>query len=384
MKRAGAPAITEAKEAALEVLLHNVRGPFGGLPRTAGWGYPEPYTRDLLISSLGIMACGNAVLLRSLRRVLTTLAQNQSPLGQIPSLVHDPEDRGSSDTTPLFLLTLGLFRRYTGHTRFLEGASRKALRWMAYQSPEDRAMVAQQPTSDWRDEQWVLGYGLYVNALVHGYLRLLGDEERARVLRATLNRPGPGGGVRRGHPVEGLAIHGKPYYALWSYKVLRDQRCDVLGNSLAILTGVASRARAGRILDWIETECGALRARGELALDLPPCLMPVVLPTDTDWHPRYASYNLPGHYHNGGVWPFVCGFYVAALVAAGQKRRANEKLAALTELVKPAREAPVRFGFNEWFGARDGAPAGQDWQTWSASMYLYAAACVEAGRALYF
>ena len=384
MKRAGASAITEAKEAALEVLLHNARGPFGGLPRTAGWGYPEPYTRDLLISSLGIMACGNALLLRSLRRVFTTLAQNQSPLGQIPSLVHDPEDRGSSDTTPLFLLTLGLFRRYTGHTRFLEGASRKALRWMAYQSPEDRAMVAQQPTSDWRDEQWVLGYGLYVNALVHGYFRLLGDEGRARVLRATLNRPGPGGGVRRGHPVEGLAIHGKPHYALWSYKVLRDERCDVLGNSLAILTGVASRARAGRILDWIETECGALRARGELALDLPPCLMPVVLPKDTDWHPRYASYNLPGHYHNGGVWPFVCGFYVAALVAAGQKRRANEKLAALTELVKPSREAPVRFGFNEWFRPRDGAPAGQDWQTWSASMYLYAAACVEAGRALYF
>ncbi len=384
MRPAHSPAIEEAKAAALEVLLHNVRGPFGGLPRTAGWGYPEPYTRDLLISSLGIMACGNGVLLRSLKRMLKTLAENQSPLGQIPSLVHDPEDRGSSDTTPLFLLTLGLFRRYTGRSRFLEGASRKALRWMAYQSPEDRVLVAQQPTSDWRDEQWVLGYGLYVNAVVHGYLMLFGHEERARVLRATLNRPGPGGGVWRGHPAEGLAIPGRPHYALWSYKVLRDERCDVLGNSLAILTGVASRARAGRILDWIEAECSALRARGDLALDLPPCLMPVVLPTDTDWHPRYASYNLPGHYHNGGVWPFVCGFYVAALVAAGKPRRAKEKLDALTSLVRPAREAPVAFGFNEWFRAEDGAPAGQDWQTWSASMYLYAAACVEAGRALYF
>jgi hypothetical protein len=34
--------IEKAKKAALEVLLHNSHGPFHGLPRTAGWGYPEP------------------------------------------------------------------------------------------------------------------------------------------------------------------------------------------------------------------------------------------------------------------------------------------------------------------------------------------------------
>ena len=42
--------IEQAKEAALQILLHNAQGPFQGLPRTAGWGYPEPYTRDLMIS----------------------------------------------------------------------------------------------------------------------------------------------------------------------------------------------------------------------------------------------------------------------------------------------------------------------------------------------
>jgi len=34
--------IDQAKEAARRILLHNARGPFQGLPRTAGWGYPEP------------------------------------------------------------------------------------------------------------------------------------------------------------------------------------------------------------------------------------------------------------------------------------------------------------------------------------------------------
>ena len=40
------PAVDQAVRAARDVLLNNLRGPCGGLPRTAAWGYPEPYTRD--------------------------------------------------------------------------------------------------------------------------------------------------------------------------------------------------------------------------------------------------------------------------------------------------------------------------------------------------
>ena len=372
------PSIQAAQNAAVDVLLHNASGPCEGLPRTAGWGYPEPYTRDLLISALGIFASGNQVLILSIRRVLETLAQNQSPRGQIPSLVHDAEDRGASDTTPLFLLVLGMFRRLTAEQLFPEEAAAKALCWMDYQTIDDRELVGQQPTSDWRDEHWVLGHGLYVNALVHGYLRVLGLKDRAEALRAAANH---GGG-------RGFVTPEQPTFALWFYKVLRDGRCDVLGNSLAILTGLADPQRARDMVHWIEAHCAGLRARGELALELPPCFFPFVQPTDPDWHPRYELYNLPGHYHNGGVWPFVCGFYIAALVAAGEQCLAEQKLDVLTALVRPSREpiphANSAFGFNEWFRAQDGAAAGQDWQTWSASMYLYAAACVAGGRVLYF
>ena len=373
-----APSIQDAKKAAMDVLLHNASGPCEGLPRTAGWGYPEPYTRDLLISSLGILASGNEVLLRSLRRVLETLARNQSPRGQIPSLVHDPEDRGASDTTPLFLLVLGMFRRFTKDMNFLEEAGTKALQWMEYQTIDDRELVGQQPTSDWRDEQWVLGHGLYVNALVHGYLKILGLEGRAQAFTNAANR----------EDGRGFVTEEQPTFALWFYKVLRDKRCDVLGNSLAILTGLADPERAREMVTWIEAHCAGMHSRGELALDLPPCFFPFMQPSDSDWHPRYETYNLPGHYHNGGVWPFVCGFYIAALVATDKQRLAEEKLRALTALVRPARKSPPTppgaFGFNEWFRAQDGSPAGEDWQTWSAAMYLYAAACVEAGKALFF
>lgn len=174
---------------------------------------------------------------------------------------------------------------------------------------------------------------------------------------------------------------------MWFYKVFRDSRCDVLGNSLAILTGLADPGRARAMVVWIEAQCAELRSGGDLALELPPCLFPFMKPEDPDWQSRYETYNLPGNYHNGGVWPFVCGFYIAALVAAGEQRLAEAKLRALTSLVRASRKLPAShpgaFGFNEWFRAQDGAPAGEDWQTWSASMYLYAAASVEAGKALY-
>lgn len=376
--------VEEARDAALEVLLHNDRGPCSGLPRTAGWGYPEPYTRDLLIASLGILAHGDERLVKSLRRVLQTLAKNQTALGHIPSLVHDPGDLGASDTTPLFLIALACYRKVVGEPRFLEGAARKALTWMAYQSPDQEGLVAQQPTSDWRDEHWVLGYGLYVNALYYAGLGLHGKRERAAQIGRLLNRHEILGEVKPRHMHEGLVVPHQPYYALWSYKILHDERFDLLGNSLAILTGIASRERARRLVAWIESRCVTLRKNGELAVDLPPCLFPYMQPRDADWRERYERFNKPGEYHNGGVWPFICGFYVAALVAAGRPALAEKKLLALARLVKPARQAQVPFGFNEWFKAQDGTPMGQDWQTWSAAMFLYASACVEQKRTPFF
>ena len=132
-----------------------------------------------MFSIFGIAVSGNRKLLESIRRVLETLAKNQTEHGHIPSLVHDKEDRGSSDTTPLFLLGAGIFRKVSGEKDFLHDAVAKALTWMEYQSPSDRYLVAQQPTSDWRDEQWVTGYGLFVNTLVYSYLRLLGNSRKS-------------------------------------------------------------------------------------------------------------------------------------------------------------------------------------------------------------
>ena len=119
-------------------------------------------------------------------------------------------------------------------------------------------------------------------------------------------------------------------------------------------------------------------------MSLSPNFFPYVQPDDPDWRPRLTMYNQSGEYHNGGIWPFICGFHIAALVAAGRHRLAEASLQALTDLIRQHRVADVEYGFNEWHRAQDGTPRGQDWQIWSAAMYLYAVRCVQARTTPFF
>jgi len=219
--------------------------------------------------------------------------------------------------------------------------------------------------------------------VAYSYLRILGQHARAEGIRHSMGRFTITEGVMDHHIHQGLAVRHKPYFAFWSYKIFNSDRFDLLGNSLAILSGIASVSRAEDMISWIEKECSIMKSNGDLAVGLPPNFFPFILPEQSDWRPRYAIYNQPGEYHNGGVWPFICGLYVAALVAAKRFSLAQENLMALTKLVRLSNTG-LAFGFNEWIKAQDGEPKGQDWQTWSAALYLYAAQCVEEKRTPFF
>ena len=144
------------------MLLHNAMTT-PGTSAYGGMGISGAVNKGFDVFILRIAISENQKLIESIRRVLETLPQNQTEHGHIPSLVQDEEDRRSSDTSPLFLLGVGIFRKMTDEHDFLQDAVSKSLTWMEYHSPSNRDLVAQQPTSDWRDEQWVTGYGMFVN-----------------------------------------------------------------------------------------------------------------------------------------------------------------------------------------------------------------------------
>lgn len=99
-------------------------------------------------------------------------------------------------------------------------------------------------------------------------------------------------------------------------------------------------------------------------------LHPIIYPGNKDWREYYRNnnLNLPEQYHNGGIWPFVGGFYVAALVKAGRVAEARRQLEKLAQLNRLGVEE--EWEFNEWCQGRSGQPMGYPHQAWSAGMYI--------------
>jgi len=137
---------------------------------------------------------------------------------------------------------------------------------------------------------------------------------------------------------------------------------DVFGNVLAVLLGLADgRARARTV--------GSLM---EQAVSDPYPVRVVTHPLTQRsllWRPYMERHrqNYAWQYHNGGIWPMVGGFWIAALAECGRH------LEARTELLKLARACALRnWAFAEWLHGRTLAPRGMPGQSWNAAGFLIA------------
>jgi len=124
-----------------------------------------------------------------------------------------------------------------------------------------------------------------------------------------------------------------------------------------------------------------LRALQRAGVDSPYPVRVTVDPIEASsflWRPymsRHAQ-NFAWQYHNGGIWPFVGGFWIAALMQAGRPREARAALAANARA-----NALGHWRFTEWLHGRTHAPAGMAGQSWNAAAWLMADACVHRGAA---
>jgi hypothetical protein len=157
----------------------------------------------------------------------------------------------------------------------------------------------------------------------------------------------------------------KPFYLPWTAFREFGDTFDAFGNCLAILLGVADGPKRERIL----THAHAVGADDPFPIK---AFYPPIYPGDRDWREYYRSrnLNLPFQYHNGGIWPFLGGFYVAAQVAAGHHERAAASSTLLADANRAGKHGP--WEFNEWLHGLSGRPMGHPQQAWSAAMFLYA------------
>ena len=100
-----------------------------------------------------------------------------------------------------------------------------------------------------------------------------------------------------------------------------------------------------------------------------PMLNSICLPfkrKGAQWRSYMGHLNLnnPEHYHNGGIWPYIGGFWVILLSITDEKF-AQEELVNLAKLNKKN-----NWQFNEWFDGKNGRAMGMSEQSWNAAMFL--------------
>ena len=409
--------IREAYERAIEILQRcRTKYGFKGSTEREMTGYPLVYARDSMITALGAAVVPEAAFRREFQASLDTLGDLQTELGYIHRALHldtmfkDCNANGSVDSNLWYIIGHYNYYRHYGDVDYLRTnwpRLERAFQWLRYQDFNDCGLIEVHEGGDWMDLLSIRGNVLYDNvlfawawdrmaemaralskddipylaggAIVREKINLLlwvtrgGQDWRALSVADRLAR------ITQSHQewhwvAESMlgVLWERPFYLLYvAYRDYGDY-FDPLGNSLAILTDTADSDKTRQILDYVY----------RVGMDVPfPCkaLYPVIQPGHRDWREYYRNrhLNLPHQYHNGGVWPMIGGFYIAALVKAGRLAEAERQLARLAEANRQGLHR--EWEFNEILHGETGRPLGAIGNAWSAGMYVFAYTALEKG-----
>lgn len=142
-------------------------------------------------------------------------------------------------------------------------------------------------------------------------------------------------------------------------------RCDVYGNIMAFLTNLVDRERA--LLTFQFLWGAGVNDPGPVKNVYPP-----IHAGDPEWRGYFTVnlLNLPNHYHNGGIWPFIGGLWVRYIHKLQMPELARRELVKLAQLCQQG--VSEEWEFNEWHHGVTGRPMGKAYQTWSAASFIRA------------
>ena len=355
-------------------------------PRAAERGYTAIFGRDAAVCALGMLASGDPLLEREAWTGLATLAEHQATNGQMPKFVDVERQEpdfwylGCIDSTLWWLIALAAVDRHaatdTLRRRYADRIER-AIGWLLAQEHQRFWLLQQNEASDWADIMPRSGFVLYTNALWYLVKRLY------RIARVDETRSNANGLF---HPFSADLAEYRRARLLADYARRRARRRalylsfvnfsffgeegDTFGNVLAVLCGLADREARVRTLR------GLARARVHDPYPVRAVCDPIEQRSFL-WRPYMSRHeqNYAWQYHNGGIWPMVGGFWVAALVAAGERDK------AVRELVKLAGACALNhWEFNEWLHGQSLEPMGMPGQSWNAAAFLMADRAVQDAR----
>ena len=333
-----------------------------GLYASAGKkGYNAVWSRDSMISCLGASLRGEEFK-KVFRASILTLGNHQSKNGQIPNCVDKWEEREphvdfkTIDSSLWFIIGNYIYKERYKDGKFLlrnRHLINKTLNWLRCQDTGEIGMLTQLPTSDWQDAfPHRYGYTINTQALYYKILNLIGEKGEARKLKLLVNE-NKEDGLWNGEFYSSYRWknHGK-------YKEIGDW-FDSLGNLLAIVFDLADKDKSEKILSYIEKK--RINEPYPVRVIYPP-----IKPSSVYWKDYYLDCEAgePNHYSNGGIWGYVGGFYILALIKMGKLKKAEKELEKLAE-------RDLNGNFPEWTNPITKTHHG-NLQGWEAGMYILA------------
>ncbi|MEY4941110.1 MAG: hypothetical protein RIQ93_2845 [Verrucomicrobiota bacterium] len=340
-------------------------------------------------------------------RTFETLLNAVSPTGQIPANVRIddgvPDYAGvgniaSIDSGLWVIIALYNYAAHTGDLSLLYRHAEKiqtVMNWLSAHDSNNDGLLEIPEAADWTDLFGRSYNVLYdevlwfrANVCYGRMLELTGQFDRAkeylrwsqrirgRVMESFWPSTQPGQNDPRPHRFADrqFAVGDTQYLLAEITPFAFNWRCDVFGNVLAFLMNLLDLERAR----------AAFRFMWGVGVNQPwpvANLYPVVQSGDPDWRAYYTVnlLNLPHHYHNGGIWPFVGGMWVRFIYRLGFQEVASRELVRLAQLNQLGRDQ--EWEFNEWAHGQTGRPMGKAFQAWSAASFLRACHELEADPA---
>jgi glycogen debranching enzyme len=358
--------------------------------------YRSVWARDGSIALMGALTLRDAQMTECARRTLMTLLDHVSPPGQIPANVSI--DNGQPDYSGVGgicsidsgLWVIIAFYEYVQATKDIDflrhylPTLQGAMNWLSAHDSNNDALLEIPEAGDWTDLFGRSYNVLYdeilwfrANVCFGRMLEMLGEWRRAgdyirwssSIKAAILHKfwPSTVSSSRNKYSFadKQLSLGDTNYLIAQVTPFDFDWRCDVYGNILAVLNNVLDidRAKIAFRFMW-----------GVGVNDPYPVanLYPVVQAGDPGWRNYYVVnlLNLPHHYHNGGIWPFVGAQWVRFINRLGLREVALNELVRLSRLNQAG--LSHEWEFNEWAHGQTGKPMGKAFQAWSCSEFIHA------------
>lgn len=370
--------------------------------------YKRVWSRDGVIQGLAGIMAEDKEIIKTLKQNLITLKKFQDQeTGRIPSNT-DPQGKdisygrlvGKVDASMWYVIGVGQYYKYSKDKKFLKEffkSVEKTIHYLKCVELNGKGFLYIPNGGDWADEYITHGYILFDQLLYYQALK-----EYAHMLKR-MNHSGKKTDQKIKNFKEMIEVNYFPSKNKKNKKAVYRKRLyekilegfdgefalmyfssdgfapylDSFANSLLLITDIPTKNQKKRVTRILNKRLNSQKMK----------ILPAFWPPITSFHHFWRNLkmnslfkfeNKPYHYHNGGLWPLIQGFFIAGLIKEGKNNQAKEYLKEFADALEKDGNK-----FHEYFDGKYYKPGGIESSGFSAAGYIIAYLTVMENKSIF-